>query len=88
MQNTFFSTLTLSSRSFPLSSPNSEVAVSIANVQDPLSLCSHALWFSSCFVETKQLFFGPNMELSSFWTGLSMVPDVQGENDDVSAIAG
>lgn len=59
MQNTFFSTRTLSSRSFPLSSPNSEVAVSIADVQDPLSLCSHALWFSCCFVETKQLFFWP-----------------------------
>lgn len=44
MQNTFFSTVTLSPRSFALSPSNCEVAVSIANVQDPISLCSHALW--------------------------------------------
>lgn len=37
-QNTLFSTMTLSSRSFALSSSNSEVTVSIANVEDPSSV--------------------------------------------------
>lgn len=46
MQNTFFSARSLSSRSFALSSSNSEVTVSIANVHDPsasvLVLCGSA----------------------------------------------
>lgn len=86
MQNTFFSTMTLSSRSFAPSSSNSEVAVSIANVQDPISLCSRSLWFSCCFASPRSQHWAE--QESSFWTGLSMVPDVQGENDDVTAIAG
>lgn len=84
MQNTFFNTISLSCRSFALSSSNSEVTVSIAN--GSLSLCFHALWFSCCFASAWPQHWAE--QGSSFWTGLPVVPDVQGEKDDVTAIAG